>query len=140
MKKLNKLTKRLTININPAQKIPQNIEKIDLNLECIDPNEREDLERKLKDIDNKIEDVGRICDSKKTKSYEDYNNVLKSNKSQILDELTKLNFKLIEAVKQNTREDFLNKLQKDLAVIKGNVSDKDKELQSIYCYNDASKI
>lgn len=130
MKKLNKLAKRATININPAQKISQNIEKIDLNLECIDPNEREDLERKLKDIDNKIEDVGKICDSKKTKSYEDYNNVLKSNKSQILDELTKLNFKLIEAIKQNTREDFLNKLQKDLAVIKGNVSDKDKELQS----------
>ena len=27
-------------------------------------------------------------------------------------------------------QNFLNKLQKDLAVIKGNVSDKDKELQS----------
>jgi hypothetical protein len=131
MKKLNNILKRNTISINTTQKISQNIEKIDLNLECIDPNEREDLERKIKDIDNKIEDVGKICDSKKAKSYEDYNNVLKSNKSQILDELTKLNFKLVEAIKQNTREDFLNKLQKDLSVIKGNVSDKDKELQSI---------
>lgn len=130
MKKLNKLATRKTLTINPAQKISQNMDKVDLNLECIDINDREDLERKIKDIDNKIEDVGKICDIKKTKSYEDYNNVLKSNKSQILDELTKLNFKLIETIKQNTREDFLNKLQKDLAVIKSNVSDKDKELQS----------
>jgi len=132
MKKLNKQAIRKTVTIIPTQKISQNVEKIDLNMECIDPNEREDLERKIKDIDNKIEDVGKICDSKKAKSYEDYNNVLKSNKSQILDELTKLNFKLVEAIKQNTREDFLNKLQKDLGVIKGNVSDKDKELQSNY--------
>ena len=130
MKKLNKVQFKKSITINPVQKISQNTEKVDINFDCIDPNEKEDLERKIKDIDNKIEDVGKICDSKKLKSYEEYNNVLKSNKSQILDELTKLNFKLIEAVKQNTREDFLNKLQKDLSLIKGNVSDKDKELQS----------
>ena len=129
MKKLNKIKEKKAVAVS-APKISQNVEKVDINFECIDPNEKEDLERKIKDIDNKIEDVGKICDSKKLKSYEEYNNVLKSNKSQILDELTKLNFKLIEAVKQNTREDFLNKLQKDLSLIKGNVSDKDKELQS----------
>ena len=130
MKKLNTIISKKSVAVNNPPKISQNLDKVDINFECIEPIDKEDIERKIKDIDNKIEDVGKICDSKKLKSFEEYNNVLKSNKSQILDELTKLNFKLIEAVKQNTREDFLNKLQKDLALIKGNVSDKDKELQS----------
>jgi hypothetical protein len=129
MKKLNTIISKKSVAVNNPPKISQNLDKVDINFECIEPIDKEDIERKIKDIDNKIEDVGKICDSKKLKSFEEYNNVLKSNKSQILDELTKLNFKLIEAVKQNTREDFLNKLQKDLALIKGNVSDKDKELQ-----------
>ena len=130
MKKLNTIISKKSVAVNNPPKISQNLDKVDINFECIEQIDKEDIERKIKDIDNKIEDVGKICDSKKLKSFEEYNNVLKSNKSQILDELTKLNFKLIEAVKQNTREDFLNKLQKDLALIKGNVSDKDKELQS----------
>jgi hypothetical protein len=130
MKKLNTIVTKKAVSVNNPPKISQNLDKVDINFECIEQIDKEDIERKIKDIDNKIEDVGKICDSKKLKSFEEYNNVLKSNKSQILDELTKLNFKLIEAVKQNTREDFLNKLQKDLALIKGNVSDKDKELQS----------
>lgn len=105
-----------------------------ISLEHLSPLDREDIERKLKEIDSRIEEVGKICDKKKQKSYEDYNNVLKSNKSQFLDELTKLNFKLIEALKQNTREDFLNKLKKDVAVIKNQVYKKDKELQRIKFY------
>jgi hypothetical protein len=106
-------------------------EKIDFGaMETLNLSEKNEIERKLKEIDCKIEDIGKICDKKKLKSYEDYNNVLKSNKAQFLDELTKLNFKLMEAVKQNTREDFLKKLRKDLGLIKNQVYDKDKELQA----------
>jgi hypothetical protein len=36
----------------------------------------------------------------------------------------------MEVIKQNTREDFLQKLKKDLAVLKNQVHEKDKELQS----------
>jgi len=97
-------------------------------------SDREIIENKLNDIDIKIEDIGKICDKKKEKSYEDYNNVLKSNKLQYLDELTKLNFKLMEAVKQNTREDFLQKLKNDLQTIKSQVYDKDKELKRNYLF------
>ncbi len=99
------------------------------NVNAID---REEIERKLKEIDNKIEDLGKICDKKKLKSYEDYNNVLRSNKAQFAEELTKLNFKLMEAIKQNTREDFLNKLKKDLYSIRQQVYEKDKEVQGIF--------
>lgn len=101
-----------------------------ISLENVNPYEKENIEKQLKDIDSKIEDIGKICDKKKLKSYEEYNNILKSNKSQFLDELTKINFKLMEAIKQNTREDFLQKLKKDLSIVKNQVYDKDKELQS----------
>jgi len=66
------------------------------------------------------------------KSFDDFTNVIKSKKANHLDELTKLNFKYIEAVKQNTREDFLSKLKVDLVNIKSQVSEKDKQLQSKY--------
>jgi hypothetical protein len=99
-------------------------------LDYLASNDREIIEKKLKDIDLKIEDLGILCDRKKLRSYEDENNLLKSKKSHYLDELTKLNFKLMEVIKQNTREDFLQKLKKDLAVLKNQVHEKDKELQS----------
>jgi hypothetical protein len=113
--------------LNVSNKFYSNLENI--SLEGVGVHEKEDIELRLKEIDSKIEDLGKICDKKKQKSYEDYNNVLKSNKSQFLDELTKLNFKLIETIKQNTREDFLQKLKKDLSNIKNQVYEKDKELQ-----------
>jgi hypothetical protein len=130
MKKNTKIQKTNTTNtLNPL--LTRMFDKGEtITLENISPLEKEDIERKLKEIDGKIEDIGRICDKKKQKSYEDYNNVLKSNKSQFMDELTKLNFKLIEAMKMNTREDFLNKIKKDLSMIKNQVYEKDKELQS----------
>ena len=128
MKKINKRKSYGTINyMNLVSKYNDKSEQINLdNLSHID---REEIDRRLKEIDYKIEDLGKICDKKKQKSYEDYNNILKSNKSQFLDELTKLNFKLIETIKLNTREDFLQKLRKDLNAIKNQVYEKDKELQ-----------
>ena len=128
MKKTNKRKSYASVNyLNLVSKYNDRGEQI--NLENISPIDKEEIERRLKEIDYKIEDLGKICDKKKLKSYEDYNNILKSNKSQFLDELTKLNFKLIETIKQNTREDFLQKLRKDLNSIKNQVYDKDKELQ-----------
>jgi hypothetical protein len=128
MKKTNKRKSYASVNyLNLVSKYNDRGEQI--NLENISPLDKEEIERRLKEIDYKIEDLGKICDKKKLKSYEDYNNILKSNKSQFLDELTKLNFKLIETIKQNTREDFLQKLRKDLNSIKNQVYDKDKELQ-----------
>ena len=128
MKKINKRKSYGTINyMNLVSKYNDKSEQI--NLDNLSPIDREEIDRRLKEIDYKIEDLGKICDKKKQKSYEDYNNILKSNKSQFLDELTKLNFKLIETIKLNTREDFLQKLRKDLNAIKNQVYEKDKELQ-----------
>ena len=128
MKKINKRKSYGTINyMNLVSKYNDKSEQI--NLDNLSPIDREEIDRRLKEIDYKIEDLGKICDKKKQKSYEDYNNILKSNKSKFLDELTKLNFKLIEIIKQNTREDFLQKLRKDLNTIKNQVYEKDKELQ-----------
>jgi hypothetical protein len=133
MKKTNKRKSYASVNyLNLVSKYNDRGEQI--NLENISPLDKEEIERRLKEIDYKIEDLGKICDKKKLKSYEDYNNILKSNKSQFLDELTKLNFKLIETIKQNTREDFLQKLRKDLNSIKNQVYDKDKELQGKFYY------
>lgn len=89
---------------------------------------KDDLEKKLEDIYSKIEIVGKVCDVKMAQSYEEYHNSIKSNKAQLWDDLTKLNFKLIEFKKQNTKEDFVNKLKSDLKNITEQVHQKDKEL------------
>jgi len=129
MKKVTK-NKSNVVNINYLNLVSKFSDRGEnISLENINPTEKEEIERRLKEIDSRIEDIGKICDKKKLKSYEDLNNVLKSNKAQFLDELTKLNFKLMEAIKQNTREDFLQKLRKDLTNTKNQVYEKDKELQ-----------
>lgn len=96
----------------------------------LNPIDKENIELALREIDNKIEELGKIADNKLKKSYEEFNSVLKQKKTQHQDELTKLNFKLMEAIKQNTREDFLTKLKNDLKNIQDQVYDKDKQLQS----------
>ena len=132
MKKSFRQQQKSISNVSYTSLVSKYVERGDpVSLENLSPLEKEEIERRLKEIDSRIEDIGKICDKKKQKSYEDYNNVLKSNKSQFLDELTKLNFKLIETIKQNTREDFLQKLRKDLNSIKNQVYEKDKELQGI---------
>lgn len=100
-------------------------------LENVNAIDKEQIETTMKELDNKIEELGKIVDSKVQKSYDEFNSVLKQKKTQHQDELTKLNFKLIEAIKQNTREDFLTKLKNDLKSIQDQVYDKDKQLQSI---------
>lgn len=88
----------------------------------------DDLDRKMKDINLQIELIGKICDTKMAQSYEEYHNTIKSSKAQLWDDLTKLNFKLIEYKKQNTKEDYISKLKADLKSITQQVQQKDKEL------------
>lgn len=127
MRKVNKLR---TSFIPPSHEYRHyNDDDDNAVLDIVSPSDRPGIENRLKEIENTIEDIGKICDIKKQKSFEDYNNVLKSNKSQFLDELTKLKLKLMESIKQNTREDFLHKLKRELNTIKNQVYDKDKELQ-----------
>jgi CII-binding regulator of phage lambda lysogenization HflD len=96
----------------------------------LNPIDKENIELALREIDNKIEELGKIADNKLQKSHDEFNSVLKQKKTQHQDELTKLNFKLMEAIKQNTREDFLTKLKNDLKNIQDQVYEKDKQLQS----------
>ena len=107
-----------------------NTDKNENLLENVNAIDKEQIELTMKELDNKIEELGKIVDSKVQKSYDEFNSVLKQKKTQHQDELTKLNFKLIEAIKQNTREDFLTKLKNDLKTIQNQVYDKDKQLQS----------
>lgn len=91
---------------------------------------KDELEKRLEDIHTQIEMVGKVCDVKMAQSYEEYHNSIKSSKAQLWDDLTKLNFKLIEFKKQNTKEDFVNKLKSDLKNITEQVHQKDKELSA----------
>ena len=88
------------------------------------------LEKKLQEINDNIEVIGQICDRKKQRSYEEYSSVLKSNKALIEEELSKVRFKLVDALKNSTREDLLKKLQKDFSNKKNQVYDTDKDIQN----------
>lgn len=89
---------------------------------------KDDIDKRINDIQLQIELIGKICDTKMAQSYDEYHNTIKSSKAQLWDDLTKLNFKLIEYKKQNTKEDYINKLKTDLKVITQQVQTKDKEL------------
>lgn len=91
---------------------------------------KELIEKKLREINENIEVIGKICDRKKQRSYEEYNNVLNSNKAMIEEELSKIRFKLVDALKNSTREDLLKKLQKDFTNKKSQVYDTDREIQN----------
>lgn len=91
---------------------------------------KELIEKKLREINENIEVIGKICDRKKQRSYEEYNNVLNSNKAMIEEELSKIRFKLVDALKNSTREDLLKKLQRDFTAKKSQVYDTDREIQN----------
>jgi hypothetical protein len=100
------------------------------SLEIFNQADREEIDFVLRDIDTKIEEIGKLCDKKKEKTNEDYKNVIKHNKSQLNEELSKLKLKLIETTNINTKDDMMNKLKKELNTLKDQVFEKDKELQS----------
>ena len=91
---------------------------------------KDEVERKLEEIHSQIEMIGLVCDRRMALSYDEYQNSIKSNKAQLWEDLSKLNFKLIEFKKQNTKEDFVQKLKADLKNISQQVHLKDKELDS----------
>lgn len=126
MKKTKTKTQKNNINGKHYNKIDYG----EITLDHVNLSDKAIIESQMRDIDTKIEEIGKICDVKKQRSFDDYNNVLKANKAQFLDELTQLNFKLMETLKHNTREDLMNKLKKDLNIIKNQVTEKDKELHS----------
>lgn len=99
------------------------------SLDNMIPTDREEIDSLIRNIDSKIEEIGKLCDKKKEKTYEDYKNVLKHNKSLLNEELGKLKIKLIETENMNMKDDMLNKIKKELNTIKNKVFEKDKELQ-----------
>ena len=101
----------------------------DANLESVFGVDFDEVDKKLKEIDSKIENIGYLCDKKKQRSLEEMNSVIKKEKTQILDNLANLNVVLNETVKQNTKDNYLNSLKKDVAVLKSQVHDKDDELK-----------
>ena len=99
------------------------------SLEIFNQADREEIDLMIRDIDTKIEEIGKLCDKKKEKTNEDYKNVIKHNKSQLNEELSRLKIKLIDTTNINTKDDMLNKLKKELTRLKDLVFQKDKELQ-----------
>ena len=90
---------------------------------------KDQIVSKIREINSNIEVLGKLCDRKKQRSFEEYSSVLNSNKAVIEEELNKIRFKLVDALKNSTREDLLKKLQKDFTDKKNLVYDTDKDLQ-----------
>ena len=90
---------------------------------------KDQIVSKIREINSNIEVLGKLCDRKKQRSFEEYSSVLNSNKAAIEEELNKIRFKLVDALKNSTREDLLKKLQKDFTDKKNLVYDTDKDLQ-----------
>lgn len=128
---MKKQSTRIMFNKKSSKRVDKYVDDENLTnqLEFVSPTYKDEVERQLKDIYGRIEDIGKICDAKMARSYDEYNNNIKSSKAQLWDDLTKLNFKLIEIRKQNTKEDYMNKLKNDLTSIKLQVQQKDKELE-----------
>jgi hypothetical protein len=124
-KNVERLRKDFSLS-NPSRIYDRN----ELNtLDNLIPADREEIDSLIRNIDTKIEDIGKLCDKKKEKTYEDYKNVLKHHKSQLNEDLTKLKLKLVDTENKNTKDDVLNKIKKELRAIKIKVFEKDKELQ-----------
>jgi hypothetical protein len=106
-------------------------EKEDFNLENIVGIDTDEVDKKLKEIDSKIESIGNICDKKKQKTLVELSSILKKEKEKIFTDLDSLNEALNDTIKQNTRDHYLNNLKKEVAVLKQQVMDQDKQLSGI---------
>jgi tRNA C32,U32 (ribose-2'-O)-methylase TrmJ len=106
-------------------------EKEELNTENLVGVDIDEVEKKLKEIECKIESIGSICDKKKQKSYDELSAIYKREKGKVLDDVNVLNEMLNDTIKQNTRDHYLNKLKKEVAVMKQQIHDQDKLLTGI---------
>ena len=110
-----------------------------LNKEKEDVNEKLDdyiygkeiLEEKLKDINTNIEKIGKLCDRKKKTSYEEYTCVLNFNKNKLNEDLNKYKNKLIDILKNSSREEDIRKLQEDFMFKKIKVFNSNKNLEKL---------
>ena len=87
---------------------------------------KEAIEEKLKEIHINIERIGRLCDKKKKTSYEEYNCVMNFNKNKLNEDLNKYKAKLMNMLKNSSREDDIRRLQEDFMVKKLKVFDSNK--------------
>ena len=92
---------------------------------------KEILEEKLKDIHTNIEKIGKLCDRKKKSSYEEYNCVLNFNKNKLNEDLNKYRNKLIDIIKNSSREEDIRKLQEDFMCKKIKVFNSNKDLEKL---------
>ena len=92
---------------------------------------REIIEEKLRDINLNIEKIGKLCDRKKARSFEEYNCVLNFNKGKLNDELNNYKNKLIAILKNSTREEDIKRLQEDFMRKKINVFNSNKSLEKL---------
>ena len=100
------------------------------------------LEEKLKDIHTNIEKIGKLCDRKKKSSYEEYNCVLNYNKNKLNEDLNKYRNKLIDMLKNSSREEDIRRLQEEFMSKKIKVFNLNKELekQNKSLYEHENKI
>ena len=103
---------------------------------------KEILEEKLKDIHTNIEKIGRLCDKKKKNSYEEYNCVLNYNKNKLNEDLNKYKSRLIDILKNSSREEDIRKLQENFMSKKIKVFNSNKYLEKLnkILYEHESKI
>lgn len=92
---------------------------------------KEAIEEKLKEIHTNIERIGRLCDKKKKTSYEEYNCVMNFNKNKLNEDLNKYKAKLMNMLKNSSREDDIRRLQEDFMVKKLKVFDSNKSLEKL---------
>ena len=92
---------------------------------------KEAIEEKLKEIHSNIEKIGKLCDRKKKTSYEEYNSVMNFNKNKLNEDLNKYKNKLLDLLKNSSREDDIRKLQEDFMTKKLKVFDSNKSLEKL---------
>lgn len=123
-------------NGRPYVRVPGQVFKFERKEEDYDEIDhsvfdREKIIKTLREIDDNIERIGSICANKKRRTNEENVKKFSLSKAMIDDELSKVRFKLSEAIKNSAKEDILKKLQHDFAAKRNQVSGTDKDVQTL---------
>ena len=92
---------------------------------------KEAIESKLKEIYLNIERIGRLCDKKKKTSFDEYNSVMNFNKNKLNEDINNYKIKLMNMLKNSSREDDIRRLQEDFMIKKIKVFDSNKSLEKL---------
>lgn len=122
VKRTNKKVGKLVYNNNKDE------EMYDIDPAVFD---REKIISQIRDLNDNIDRIGVICTNKKNRTNEENIKKFCLNKAMIDEELSKIKFKLSEALKNSAKEDLLKKLQHDLTTKRNQVSDTDKDVQNL---------